>query len=97
MMVGARDLVGTFFSHMELIGNKDPVAFGRGRRVQMRHIRLLLAPRDHIVIEYPLSPILMPHGPSHRFIVVSIVAAAAAAAGSVGRAAGAPPQEGRGS
>jgi hypothetical protein len=40
-MVGARDLVGTFFSHMELIGNKDPVAVGRGRREQMRHIRLL--------------------------------------------------------
>ena len=71
MMVGARDLVGTFFSHMELIGNKDPVAVGRGRREQMRHIRLLFAPRDHIVIEYPLSSILMPHGPLHRFIVVS--------------------------
>jgi hypothetical protein len=37
----------------------------------MRHIRLLFAPRDHIVIEYPLLSILMPHGPSHRFIVVS--------------------------
>ena len=41
VMAGARDLVGTFFSHMELIGNKDPVAVGRGRREQMRHIRLL--------------------------------------------------------
>jgi hypothetical protein len=27
-MVGASDLVGTFFSHMELVGNKDPVAVG---------------------------------------------------------------------
>ncbi len=35
------------------------------------HIRLLFAPRDHIVIEYPLLSILMPHGPSHHFIVVS--------------------------
>ncbi len=70
-MVGARDLVDTFFSHMELVGNKDPVAVCGGRREQTRHIRLLFAPRDHIVIEYPLSPILMPHGPSHRFIVVS--------------------------
>ena len=39
--------------------------------MQTRHIRLLFAPRDHIVIEYPLTSILMPHGPSHRFIVVS--------------------------
>ena len=39
--------------------------------MQTRHIRLLFAPRDHIVIEYPLSSILMPHGPSHCFIVVS--------------------------
>ena len=38
-----------------------------------------IAPR--IVIEYPLSSILMPHGPLHRFIVVS-------GGGGVGRARG---------
>jgi hypothetical protein len=27
-MVCAGDLVGIFFSHMELVGNKDPVAVG---------------------------------------------------------------------
>ena len=64
---------------------------GEGRREQTRHIRLLFTPHDHIVIEYPLTSILMPHGPSHRFIVFS------GGAGRGGRATGAPPQEGLGS
>jgi hypothetical protein len=60
----------------------------------MRHIRLLFGPRDHIVIEYPLTSILMPHGPSHRFIVVrggsGIGVGGATGEGDGGAAAGGP-------
>jgi hypothetical protein len=40
------------------------------RREQTRHVHLLFAPLDHIVIEYPLSSFVRPQGPSHRFVVV---------------------------
>ena len=46
---------------------------GVGRREQTRHVHLLSAPLDHIVIEYPLSSFVRPQGPSHRFVVVVVV------------------------
>ena len=65
-----------------------------GRREQTRHVRLLFAPLDHIVIEYPLSSFVRPQGPSHRFVVVSYAAAAQeSSSGQGGRRGlrGAPP------
>ena len=41
-------------------------------RDKTRHVRLLFAPLDHIVIEYPLLSFVRPQGPSHRFVVVVV-------------------------
>ena len=43
-----------------------------GRREPTRHVRLLFAPLNHIVMEYLLSSFVRPQGPSHRFVVVVV-------------------------
>ena len=50
--------------------------YGRGgwRGEQTRHVRLLFVPLNHIVIKYLLLSFVRLQGPSHRFVVVVVVA-----------------------